>query len=252
MRTGFGILAALGLIFSMFAIATPAFADGDDSPEACKTSINVDAGDSGQSADEVSFTADAGEVVTAVCIKSGNNAFGDKKHSDLLTADGTYGDGCYTVAGIGTDTVTVTRTDSSDCKGISHVDVVTGPGQSPEESPAESPKESPEESPAESPKESPEESPAESPEESPAESPEESPAESPEESPAESPEESPAESPREGEEGGNPTATPGGGTVPDTALGSTSVPAWPFAILFLSSLVSLLYLRLTTESDRIR
>jgi hypothetical protein len=244
MRTGFGILAALGLIFSMFAIATPAFADGDDSPEACKTSINVDAGDSGQSADEVSFTADAGEVVTAVCIKSGNNAFGDKKHSDLLTADGTYGDGCYTVAGIGTDTVTVTRTDSSDCKGISHVDVVTGPGQSPEESPAESPKESPEESPAESPKESPEESPAESPEESPAES--------PEESPAESPEESPAESPREGEEGGNPTATPGGGTVPDTALGSTSVPAWPFAILFLSSLVSLLYLRLTTESDRIR
>ncbi len=134
-RTAFGFLAALGLVFSLFAIATPALADGDDSSEACKTDINVDAEDSGQSSDEITFTADAGSVVTGVCIKSGDDAFGaDNKHSELITTDGVVGGGCYTIEGIGTDTVTVTKSDSSDCKGLSHVDVVTGPGESPEES----------------------------------------------------------------------------------------------------------------------
>ena len=45
---------------------------------------------------------------------------------------------------------------------------------------------------------------------------------------------SPSGTPREGEQGGNPTATPGGGTIPDTAFASTSVPAWPFALLFVA------------------
>lgn len=125
------IVAILSLLVSLFAVvAEPVRADGDDSPEACETAINVDSGDPGQSGDSVSYTAPAGEVVTAVCIKSGDDAFGsDNKHSDLITADGTVGGGCYTVAGLGTATVTVTSEDSSACKGISHVDVVTGPGE---------------------------------------------------------------------------------------------------------------------------
>ena len=57
-RSGLGILAILGLMLSLFAIATPAFADGDDSSAACIAApVNVDAEDSGQSADEVTFTA---------------------------------------------------------------------------------------------------------------------------------------------------------------------------------------------------
>ena len=334
-RTAFGILATLGLVFSLFALAAPVFADGDDSPAACDTAINVDAEDAGQSEDEVTYEAPAGEIVTGLCIKSGNDAFGpDNKHSDLITADGTVGFGCYTVTGIGTDSVSVTKLDSDNCKGISHVDIVTGPGESPEESVEASPEESPEASPEESPEVSPEESVEASPEESPEASPEVSPEESPEESveaspeeshprspsrlhprshpeesveaspeesargvrrgftrgdpggvrrgftrgvrrgftrgvreesveaspeesveasPEESPEESveasPEQSPRESVAGGNPTPTPGGGTVPDTALGSEGIPAWPLALLTMLSFGGLIYLRLTAETE---
>ncbi len=107
-------------MLSLFAIATPALADGDDSSAGLhgRRASTSTPRMAGQSGDEVTFTAAAGEVVTAVCIKSGNDAFGpDKKHSDLITADGTVGDGCYTVAGIGTQTVTVTRTDDSRLQG---------------------------------------------------------------------------------------------------------------------------------------
>ncbi len=200
-RTAFGILATLGLVFSLFALAAPVFADGDDSPAACDTAINVDAEDAGQSEDEVSYEAASGEIVTGLCIKSGNDAFGpDNKHSDLITADGTVGFGCYTVTGIGTDSVSVTKLDSDNCHGISHIDVVTGPGESPEESVEASPEESPEASPEESPEVSPEESVEASPEESPEASPEESPEVSPEESVEASPEESPEASPEESPE----------------------------------------------------
>ena len=217
-RTAFGILATLGLVFSLFALAAPVFADGDDSPAACDTAINVDAEDAGQSEDEVTYEAASGEIVTGLCIKSGNDAFGpDNKHSDLITADGTVGFGCYTVTGIGTDSVSVTKLDSDNCHGISHIDVVTGPGESPEESVEASPEESPEASPEESPEVSPEESveasPEESPEASPEESPEVSPEESveasPEESPEASPEESPEVSPEESVEA-SPEESPGG------------------------------------------
>ena len=85
---------------------------------------------------------------------------------------------------------------------------------------------------------------------SPSESPSDPPSESASQSPSESPSSSP--SPTGGVEGGNPTSTPAGGTVPDTALGATSVPAWPFAMMFLVSLGGLLYLRLTTEPSRTR
>ena len=213
-RTALGILAAFGLLLSTLLMVTPVFADGADSSAECTAmTTNVDAEHPGQSEDEVTVDAGAGNIVTAICIKSGSEAFGDEKHSGVIDADGTYDD-CYTVEGIGTQTVTVTKADSSECKGISHVDaaVAGAPSQSASASPSES--------------------------------------ESASESESESA--SPSESVNEGELGGNPTSTPGGGTLPDTALGSSNVPAWPFALLFLMSLSGLLVLRLTAEEHRSR
>lgn len=68
------------------------------------------------------YTAPNGQIVTGVCIKAGNKPFGDG-HSDILT-NGTYDNGCFTVSGVGTQTVTVVRNfDSNTCQGISHIDV---------------------------------------------------------------------------------------------------------------------------------
>ena len=70
----------------------------------------------------------AGEVVTGICIKSGSNTFGTGAHSILITADGTYGNNsCYTVSGIGTNTVTIDRGATPLCKDISHIDFFTAP-----------------------------------------------------------------------------------------------------------------------------
>ncbi len=67
-----------------------------------------------------------GEVVTDICIKSGTDTFGIDSHSGLITVDGTYGnDSCFTVSGIGTDTVTITRGATPTCKDISHIDFFT-------------------------------------------------------------------------------------------------------------------------------
>lgn len=75
----------------------------------------------------VSYTAPSGQIVSGVCIKSGSGMFGDS-HSESLT-NGTYevSGTCYTVSGVGTQTVTVTRNfDANTCKGISHIDVYYG------------------------------------------------------------------------------------------------------------------------------
>jgi hypothetical protein len=55
--------------------------------------------------------------ITTVAIKAGTDCF-------IVTSNGVTGDGCYTVAGIGTTSVTVTRVGAGPgCKGISHVEV---------------------------------------------------------------------------------------------------------------------------------
>ena len=108
----------------MIASAAAVQADGNDSPNDCLTTqSNVESGTL-NSGDEAVYTADADKVVDGVCIKSGDDAFEDKQHSVLITDNGVYGNGCYTVAGIGTQSVSVTRTQSNDCKNISHIDVI--------------------------------------------------------------------------------------------------------------------------------
>lgn len=63
----------------------------------------------------VSFSAPSGQVVTSVCVKSSTS------HT---TFSSNTSNGCYSISGIGTQTVTVTRVDSgSSCQEISHVDV---------------------------------------------------------------------------------------------------------------------------------
>ena len=112
---------------------------------------------------EIIINAASGEVVSSICIKSGNGTFavedpdgvagtgdensetgpsgsGTSAHSVEITADGNYGislesglDGCYIVTGIGTSTVTVRvrgdgpdANDSENCKDLSHTDVFQG------------------------------------------------------------------------------------------------------------------------------
>jgi hypothetical protein len=79
-----------------------------------------------QSQDAVTYATSNGNVVTGVCIKAGNDMFGDG-HSESLP-NGTYQDGCYTIGGVGTSLVTVKRLfEAETCKGISHIDVYFGP-----------------------------------------------------------------------------------------------------------------------------
>lgn len=68
---------------------------------------------------EVSFTAPEGNIISQVCIKSSPDHF-------RFSSNGS--DGCYTVSGIGTNSVTAQRTgDANDeCKEISHLDVYYG------------------------------------------------------------------------------------------------------------------------------
>lgn len=100
-------------------------ADGNGSPNECLgTNANVLGSQTG-TADLVTTDVGAGKVVDGVCIKSGKGMFNGVKHSGVLD-NGTYETDCYKVEGVGTQTAKVTRLkDSNDCKGISHIDVVT-------------------------------------------------------------------------------------------------------------------------------
>lgn len=75
------------------------------------------------SENQMSYSVTGG-LIEGVCIKSGVNMF-EEGHSGSL-GNGDYEDGCYTVSGIGTSTVTVNRNkDGKYCQGLSHLDVYT-------------------------------------------------------------------------------------------------------------------------------
>ena len=106
-RSVWALLTAVVLVMGLVPLT--ALADGNDSPAECTALAgNVDG--------EVA-TAPDGFIIDAICIKSGDGAFGALQHSGLITVDGNYGDG-FTVSGLGTDTVTVTSTG----KEVSHLD----------------------------------------------------------------------------------------------------------------------------------
>ena len=120
------IIAVASLALSSAALLAPSLvlADGDGSPEACKTDF-----DATGNADLYTYTAPDGGIVTGVCIKSGANMFGENKHSDVL-GNGTYENECYEVSGVGTSTVTVERIGDAgpSCQALSHIDVVATKG----------------------------------------------------------------------------------------------------------------------------
>jgi hypothetical protein len=67
--------------------------------------------------DSETLTAPAGQVITQVAIKAGTACI-------IFDSDATIG--CYTVSGLGTDTVLVTRSGSGPtCKEISHIEFIT-------------------------------------------------------------------------------------------------------------------------------
>ncbi len=118
------VTIAIGAIVAgaLLSSGDRALGDGSDTTVECKTTTAT-------TLEGVStFEADDGDIVTGVCIKSGDNTFpGDKQHSELITKNGTFGiNDCFVVSGIGTSTVTVTSNpQASDCKAVSHIDVNT-------------------------------------------------------------------------------------------------------------------------------
>jgi hypothetical protein len=139
------LLVAASLLLVQLSAGPPAArADGQGSPDACLDDPGSVAGSvtpTGPDLNVVVHEVAAGNIVTGVCIKSGDQTFGGNQHSTVMANgnydfDGNLVDGsdpnlCYTVAGVGTQRVTVARKTtiisgpvSSDCQEIGHIDVV--------------------------------------------------------------------------------------------------------------------------------
>ena len=121
------VLAAVlvfALVCALLASIGPGdrvFGVGNNSPEAC-SSADV----TGVEGDPTAVYDASPNVVAGVCIKSGDNMFGETGHSGLL-GNGVYEGGCYEVTGVGTTTVTVARLASGPtCQNIGHVDIDLG------------------------------------------------------------------------------------------------------------------------------
>lgn len=119
----------IGCLVAFFSLANlnAVHAEGGRNGE-CE---DADVGGLHGSGDSVKYEADSGRVVEGVCIKAGNDSFGDG-HSEKITDNGVISH-CYKISGIGTDSVKVSRTaDGKDCKEISHVDIYLGNADSEE------------------------------------------------------------------------------------------------------------------------
>ena len=92
------ILLALMAAGLTAVIPTFASAEGNGSSDECWTGVTGTGTE-----DEMTYTADEGDVITGVCIKSGTNMFVDGHSGEL--GNGTVAN-CYTIAGVGTDEVT--------------------------------------------------------------------------------------------------------------------------------------------------
>jgi len=102
------------------------------------------------------------QIISSVFIKAGSEQTGD----GCFLYETDTNDGCYTIGGINSQTVTVAKIgDGDDCKDISHVEFVLDPGSSPSPSlsPSPSPSSSTDPSPSPSPSSSTDPSPSPSP-----------------------------------------------------------------------------------------
>jgi len=108
----FSVLVLVSASTSQFA-----FANGNDSPAECLGGTTTP--DSDVMHPTTTIDVGAGNIITGVCVKSGNEAIGDDQHSVLITWDATI-DNCYVVTGLWSSIVTITE--EPNCKEISHVD----------------------------------------------------------------------------------------------------------------------------------
>ncbi len=127
------VLLISQIVFSTLVGNANVYANGGRNDE-CE---DADVGSIDPLNDNVATYTASGNTITGVCIKAGSRPFGDG-HSDSL-GNGTYWDNsCYTVSGVGTSTVTVTRNYSSRvCQAISHIDVYLEDSQDPTDTPTE-------------------------------------------------------------------------------------------------------------------
>jgi len=119
-----GLSATSIVIFSVLVLVSAstsqfAFATGNDSPPECE------GGTTDETGGPTTIDVGAGNIITGVCVKSGDEAVGDDQHSVLITWDATIAD-CYVVTGLWSSIVTITELPN--CKAISHIDFFFEPG----------------------------------------------------------------------------------------------------------------------------
>jgi len=121
-----GLSATSIVIFSVLVLVSAstsqfAFADGNDTP----VDGSCEGGPTDDTGGPTTIDVGAGNIITGVCVKSGDEAVDDDQHSVLITMDGTVAD-CYVVTGLGGSIVTITELPN--CKAISHIDFFFEPG----------------------------------------------------------------------------------------------------------------------------
>ena len=114
-------VAMVALLASLALYQGSAFASGTGSSAACNTGSTATPDVSGQAFLDVGVN----NKVTYVCIASTEFPGG---HSDVIAQDGTVGNGCYIVEGVGTSVVDVYWQSTAlkpNCAQFSHIDVST-------------------------------------------------------------------------------------------------------------------------------
>jgi len=119
-----GFSATAIVIFSVLVLVSAnmsqfAFATGNDSPPECE------GGTTDETGGPTTIDVGAGNIITGICVKSGDEAIGDDKHSGLVTSNTTI-DECYVVTFVSPSIVTITE--NQNCKEISHIDFFFEPG----------------------------------------------------------------------------------------------------------------------------
>jgi len=123
-----GLSATSIVIFSVLVLVSAstsqfAFANGNDSPAECLGGTTTP--DSDVMHPTTTIDVGAGNIITGVCVKSGDEAIGNDKHSGLVTSN-TIIDECYVVTFVSPSIVTITE--NQNCKEISHIDFFFEPG----------------------------------------------------------------------------------------------------------------------------
>lgn len=118
----------------------------------------------------VTINADPGFVINSVTVKAGSEASTGGNECITLTGSNS----CYSVSGLGTGSVTVTKVgDGPSCKDISHLEAIQEqvPTDEPTQEPTDEPTSEPTEEPTEVPTEEPTSEPTEEPTQEPSETP---------------------------------------------------------------------------------